>query len=58
LPLVVHAIVDPKTGLSETGRIYEDDGTNYNVVLNMSGTPTSCPLIHLTSAARSMLISA
>jgi hypothetical protein len=33
-----YAPVDPKSGLSETGRIYEDDGTNYNVVLNMSGT--------------------
>jgi hypothetical protein len=58
LPLVVHAIVDPKTGLSETGRIYENDGTNYNVVLNMSGTPTSRPLIRFTSAARQMLIGA
>ncbi len=34
------APVDPKTGLSETGRIYEEkDGTKYNVVLNMSGAP-------------------
>jgi hypothetical protein len=40
LILLSRAPVDPKTGLSETGRIYEEkDGTKYNVVLNMSGTP-------------------
>lgn len=36
-----NSAIDPKTGLSETGRIYEEkDGTKYNVVLNMSDVVT------------------